>query len=180
MRLKYIALILLSFIFVFSLNSCALFEAAAEKIERADAAEEENAEGEPPLEEEKEDLDDEESNDPGKGDAVSEEYADQIRVFNPLPGQSVKSPLIVEGEARGMWFFEADFPVKLLDANGNVIIFHYAEAQSDWMTEEFVPFKSELVFEKPDTPTGILVLIKDNPSGLPENDDEYAIPVNFE
>jgi spore germination protein GerM len=56
---------------------------------------------------------------------------------------------------------------------------HYAQAQGDWMTTNFVPFSSTLTFSTPTTPTGILVLQKDNPSGLPENDAEIRIPVRF-
>ena len=54
-----------------------------------------------------------------------------------------------------------------------------AQAQSDWMTEEFVPFKAMLEFSAPTTATGTLVLEKDNPSGLPENADSLIVPVKF-
>ena len=104
---------------------------------------------------------------------------DRIKVTKPLPNQVIENPLIIEGEARGTWFFEASFPVKLLDANGNVIASHFAQAQSDWMTENFVAFKAQIEFEKPSTDTGVLVLEKDNPSGLPENDAKIEIPVRF-
>jgi hypothetical protein len=110
---------------------------------------------------------------------LTESMADQIKVSKPLPDQIIQSPFMVEGEARGTWFFEASFPVKLLDANGNVIASHFAQAQGDWMTEDFVPFKSQLEFENPDTDTGVLILEKDNPSGLPENDAKIEIPVRF-
>jgi hypothetical protein len=91
----------------------------------------------------------------------------------------VASPLTVTGEARGNWYFEASFPVKLLDANGNEIVVSYAQAQGEWMTEDFVPFMSTLTFAAPSTPTGTLVLQKDNPSGLPENDNSVSVPVTF-
>jgi hypothetical protein len=104
---------------------------------------------------------------------------DLIRVTTPVPNQVVTSPLIVRGEARGTWFFEASFPVTLLDGNGNVVVQHYAMTASDWMTNDFVPFESTLVFQTPQTPTGVLVLAKDNPSGLPKHDAEIRIPVRF-
>ncbi|HTK05063.1 MAG TPA: Gmad2 immunoglobulin-like domain-containing protein [Candidatus Eisenbacteria bacterium] len=107
-------------------------------------------------------------------------HDDLIRVTYPQPGDEVSSPLIATGEARGNWYFEASFPVKLLDANGNEVVAFHAQAQGDWMTTEFVPFKAVLEFEHPPaTPTGTLVLMKDNPSGLPEKDDEIRIPVRF-
>lgn len=89
------------------------------------------------------------------------------------------SPLTVTGEARGNWYFEATFPVKLLDANGGLVVQHYAEAQSDWMTTDFVPYVATLTFTPPATATGTLVLEKANASGLPANDDSVEIPVQF-
>jgi hypothetical protein len=47
------------------------------------------------------------------------------------------------------------------------------------MTSDFVPFKAELKFSKPTTQTGTLILRKDNPSGLPQNDESVSIPVQF-
>jgi hypothetical protein len=91
----------------------------------------------------------------------------------------IRSPLVIEGEARGTWFFEATFPVRLYDANGNLLGTTIAQAQADWMTDQFVPFRAELKFNLPTTTQGTLVLVKDNPSGLPEHADELRIPVAF-
>ena len=105
--------------------------------------------------------------------------SDLIKVSSPLPSQEIESPLEITGEARGYWYFEASFPIHLLDGNGIEIAVAPAQAQSEWMTTDFVPFKLVLLFDKPTTPTGTLVLKKDNPSGLPEHDDEIRIPVRF-
>jgi len=105
---------------------------------------------------------------------------DLIRVSSLEPNQTIQSPLIIQGEARGVWFFEADFPVKLYDGNGNIIAQGIAQALGDWMTEDFVGFRCELEFETPETETGQLILEKDNPSGLPENADQLIIPVVFD
>ncbi len=102
---------------------------------------------------------------------------DLISVSRPRPNEAVSSPLIIEGQARGTWFFEASFPIKLFDAQNNLIATAIAQAQSDWMTEDFVPFQAELNFTALATETGILILEKDNPSDLPENADELRIPV---
>ena len=110
----------------------------------------------------------------------TEAITDQIRVSNPLSNQMIQSPLIIEGEALGTWFFEGVFPIMLLDSNGNAVARHFAQAQGEWMTEDFVPFKAQIEFEKPSTDTGILILEKDNPSGLPENDAKFEIPVRFD
>jgi len=104
----------------------------------------------------------------------------QIFVSVLEPGDTVTSPLTVTGEARGTWYFEASFPVRLLDGNGNEIAVEPAQAQEDWMTEDFVPFEVTLVFTQPSTPTGTLVLEKDNPSGLPEHADQITMPVSFQ
>jgi len=75
------------------------------------------------------------------------EKGDLIRIESPRPGQEIASPLTITGEARGTWYFEGDFPVVLTDWDGRIIAQHYATAQGEWMTEDFVPFSSELSFE---------------------------------
>ena len=104
---------------------------------------------------------------------------DLIQVENLKANEIISSPIIVKGTARGYWFFEASFPIKLFDENGELLAIAVAQAQGDWMTEDFVPFSAELKFESPKTEKGTLVLEKDNPSGLPENADELRIPVMF-
>ncbi len=106
-----------------------------------------------------------------------------IQIYNPRPNQKISSPLVIEGKARGTWFFEASFPVVLTDWSGLIIAESYAEAKSEWMTEEFVEFRAILEFKKPNTSIsnrGSLILQKDNPSGLPEYDDALEIPIFFE
>ncbi|MDO8601983.1 MAG: Gmad2 immunoglobulin-like domain-containing protein [bacterium] len=105
---------------------------------------------------------------------------DLIRVDAPVSNALVSSPLIISGSARGSWYFEASFPVQLLDANGGVLFEGPMQAQGDWMTSEFVPFNQQITFALPKTQTGTLVLKNDNPSGLPENDKELRIPVKFQ
>jgi len=102
-----------------------------------------------------------------------------IQVEAPGPNEVISSPLIIKGKARGFWFFEASFPIKLFDENGELLTVAVTQAKSDWMTEDFVRFEAELKFETPETERGTLVLEKDNPSGLPENADELKIPVAF-
>lgn len=118
------------------------------------------------------------------GDAVFTETpepiaTDLIRVSTPFPYEPVASPFVVEGEARGNWFFEATFPVRLVDGEGNEIARTYAESRGEWMTTEFVPFRVTLGFDPPRTTTGKLILEKDNPSGLPEHAASVQIPVRF-
>jgi hypothetical protein len=111
---------------------------------------------------------------------ANKEALDLIRVISPLRNATVTSSFVVSGEARGMWYFEASFPVRLYDAQGELLGTSIAQAQGDWMTENFVPFSATLTFIPPSTDTGTLVFQKDNPSGLPENDKEVRIPVTFD
>lgn len=103
---------------------------------------------------------------------------DKIVNSFPVPDSIIKSPLSVEGEARGIWFFEASFPVRLEDASGKLIAQVPAEALSNWMTQEFVPYKAILTFTAPSSATGTLVLTRDDPSGL-RVPEELKIPVRF-
>ncbi|MFA5966943.1 MAG: Gmad2 immunoglobulin-like domain-containing protein [Patescibacteria group bacterium] len=91
----------------------------------------------------------------------------------------ISSPLKITGRARGNWFFEASFPIQLLDQNSKRLAEVVATAQGDWMTTDLVPFTAELTFTTPAGDTGQLVLNRDNPSGLPENDAQLIIPVRF-
>lgn len=104
---------------------------------------------------------------------------DKIKVETPLTDSLVQSPLKIKGEARGIWYFEASFPVKLIDGSGKILASAPAQAQEDWMTEDWVPFELTLNFDAPQSASGVLVLQKDNPSGLPANDDSISVPVRF-
>lgn len=104
---------------------------------------------------------------------------DRVSVAFPQPDAVVMSPLLVRGEARGTWYFEASFPIRLLDAEGNVLATAVAQAEGDWMTTEFVPFQATLTFAAPKTAAGTLLFERDNPSGLPEQAATVSIPVRF-
>ncbi|NQV92888.1 hypothetical protein HQ403_00105 [Candidatus Kaiserbacteria bacterium] len=105
---------------------------------------------------------------------------DIIRIFSPRPGEEITSPLVITGEARGTWFFEASFPVILTDWDGKIIAEHYATTEGEWMTEAFVPFTSTIEFKNPSYgKRGMLILKKDNPSDIPEFDNALEVPVLF-
>jgi hypothetical protein len=108
--------------------------------------------------------------------------ANQIVVDNIRPGDVVRSPLTITGKARGNWFFEASFPIKLVTKDNFLIANGVAQAQGEWMKTDFVPFKATLTFVTPDLNdmSGSLVFEKDNPSGLPANDDRMILPVRFD
>jgi len=110
------------------------------------------------------------------------EKTDLIRLDYPFPNQEISSPLEITGHARGPWYFEASFPVFLLNSKGDIISEGIATAEDDWMTENFVSFRVLLNFDIPKSEkgkVGRLIFKKDNPSGLEENDDSLEIPVIF-
>lgn len=103
--------------------------------------------------------------------------AGELIVNFPQPNQTVTSPIKISGSARGSWYFEAVFPVRLLDSKGNELGRVQAQAQGDWTTNDFVPFTAELSYSLSATSTGSLVFNNDNPSGLPQNSKEFRMPV---
>ncbi len=115
---------------------------------------------------------------------VTSDYSDLIQVDSPKPNATVASPLVITGKARGSWYFEASFPVKLVGEDGTVVAEAAAQANppagGEWMTADFVPFKATLTFARPTTRTGTLILKNDNPSGDPARDKEIKIPVQFQ
>lgn len=113
------------------------------------------------------------------GQCLKGGLSDLIKVSEPKIESKITSPLVIKGEARGQWFFEASFPIKLLDGNGQILAQGIAQAQGGWMTTDWVPFVAQLKFFKPTTKSGSLILLKDNPSGLPANDNQIIIPVIF-
>jgi len=116
---------------------------------------------------------------------------DSIRLTSPQPNAVIKSPLVITGEARGSWFFEGQFPIELRIPSKPpqaIITSGVAYALSDWTTNDFVPFTATLTFKNPTTSFDdvlnpeqslILELKKDNPSGLPQNDDSIDISVTL-
>lgn len=105
---------------------------------------------------------------------------DNIKVELPAPGNVVGKEFSVVGKARGSWYFEASFPVEVVDENGKVLFQGPAQAEGDWMTTEFVPFKIDI--KVPDTYIGpaTIVLKKDNPSGDSTKDASVKIPIAVE
>lgn len=106
--------------------------------------------------------------------------SDLIQIVSPEAYSKISSPVKVSGRARGFWFFEASFPIKIIDENGNILGAGIAQvADGDWMTENFVSFQGEIAFVNTTTTKGFLIFEKDNPSGLPEKDDFLQWPVLF-
>ena len=104
-----------------------------------------------------------------------------VSVTLPRPGERVTFPILVRGEARGTWFFEATAPMDLVNQSGRIVGGGFVTAEGEWMTEDFVPFSGllRLTDEENLSDRGYLILRKDNPSGLPQYDASIEIPVKF-
>jgi hypothetical protein len=102
---------------------------------------------------------------------------DRVVVDAPKSGQTVFQSFTITGKAPGGWYFEASFPIKVVDPQGNTIAQGPATALSDWMTSEDVAFKADLKLATDYSGPATLVLMNDNPSGMPENQDSISIPI---
>lgn len=119
------------------------------------------------------------------GDVKANEYTSgkgvKILIDTPTKNQSVSVPFDVTGQVPGNWSFEASFPVELLDKNGNSLTSIPAHLTGDWMTSDLVPFT--VTFDATDLDyvgKATLVLHKDNPSGLSENDDSVMLDITLQ
>ncbi len=106
-----------------------------------------------------------------------------LTVTAPAAGAVISSPVTLAGSVTGGgWFFEASFPIKILDADGTIIGQGHATAEGGsgaWMTTGTVPFAATISFRTPRYATGAVVFEKDNPSGLPQNAGELRVSVRF-
>lgn len=106
--------------------------------------------------------------------------ANNIVATTPGPGAVVGKEFSVIGQARGPWFFEASFPIEVLDKDGKQLAIGIAQAQGEWMTENFVPFRADIKVPESYIGKATLVMRKDNPSGLLEHDASISYPITIE
>lgn len=104
---------------------------------------------------------------------------DEAKIISPRLNEAISSPVVISGEAKGGWYFEVSFPVKIVDQDGTVLGSAPAVAIGSWMTTSTVPFEAAINFAKPRSANGTIVLTKDNPSGLPENEGFVIVPIKF-
>lgn len=103
----------------------------------------------------------------------------RVVVDAPESGANVPKSFTVTGKAPGPWFFEASFPIEVRSATGTLLVQTHATALTDWMTTDDVAFKADI------TTTGYtgpatLILMRDNPSGLPQNDASISLPITIQ
>lgn len=102
------------------------------------------------------------------------------KVSKPAPESLVKSPLTVVGAVPPGWMNEGVFPIELDDSDGNTIVKGTAEETipGSWQSGKWAEFTATLTFVT-DAQEGSVVLMYDNPSGLPENSWSFEVPVKF-
>ncbi len=105
---------------------------------------------------------------------------DNIVVELPSPGAVTGKDFTVMGKARGTWFFEASFPIEVLDKNGKHLTTGIAQASGEWMTTEFVSFHADIKVPQSYMGPATLVLKKDNPSGILSKDASISFPITIE
>ena len=101
-----------------------------------------------------------------------------ITISLPKKDGIISSPIKISGSAKG-WYFEASFPIKIVDGDGSILGENIARAQSDWMTTSSVPFLATISFNIPQYAPGTIIFQKDNPSGRPESDEKFIMPIRF-
>ena len=101
----------------------------------------------------------------------------RVIISTPAKNATLGKTFTVTGKAPGGWYFEASFPIQVRDGNNNKIASAVAQAQGDWMTTAQVPFTATITISGNYIGPATLVLLRDNPSGLPQNDDSVEIPI---
>lgn len=104
-----------------------------------------------------------------------------ITVVKPSPNQTVSSPLRISGYVnQGGWIgFEGQVgTVKILDDKDQMIALGILKATSEW-TKPLVHFETILDFIPPSGGTGTLLFANENPSGLPDKEKEFRMPIKF-
>lgn len=91
----------------------------------------------------------------------------------------INSPLSISGKVDSNWFFEASFPVKILDNNRNIIKETTATTKEDWTKDGQISFNVNVEFDPKDFISGFMILRNDNPSGLKENIKSLEVPIKF-
>jgi hypothetical protein len=106
--------------------------------------------------------------------------ASRVIISSPLPNATVAKTFTVSGSTPNNWYFEASFPIEVRDIKGKLITQSHAQAQSDWTVEGPVAFTASITIPNNYSGPANLMLMRDNPSGLPQNNAEMIIPITID
>lgn len=104
-----------------------------------------------------------------------------IEVFSPKVNDVVSSPLKITGFVNGGgWVgFEGQVGiVKLFDASRKELALGILTAKGEWMQTK-IDFETELQFISNEDSDGYLTFYNENPSGEPERNKTFTLPVKF-
>ncbi len=103
----------------------------------------------------------------------------QVQILSPKANESVGKKFTVTGKAPGNWFFEGSAPIQVRDSETSKIFQGVAKVSGDWMTTKLVPFSADIIIQGY-SGNATLVFLRDNPSGMPENDDSVELPIKIQ
>lgn len=104
-----------------------------------------------------------------------------IQVFLPKLNGEISSPLEIIGTVNGSGWVGFDGQVgtvKLLNSEDEELATGILQATTEW-TQLPINFKTTLNFISLNMDTGTLVFNNENPSGLPENNREFILPIKI-
>ena len=116
-----------------------------------------------------------------QGNTPVTENKSDIEVFSPKPNETISSPVKITGVARGNGWsgFEGQVGVVLLlDSSGSELARGVLSATTEW-TQLPTNFETTLTFSALGQGTGSLVFHNENPSGMPERDKTFTLPVTL-
>lgn len=102
-------------------------------------------------------------------------------ITNIKANGEISSPVKIIGYVNGNGWsgFEGQVgTVKLLDNSGKEIISGVLKATTEWTTLP-TNFETTLTFDSTETQPGTLVFYNENPSGMPEKDKHFSLPINI-
>lgn len=109
----------------------------------------------------------------------------KVTVNENVEGMKISSPLTLTGKIPTNWVFEAVFWVWLYTSSWEVIKQHYGTANIWDENQEVILPEVDFVVDfeydanQYEWVSWYIELRNDNPSGLPENEDNIRIPVTF-
>ncbi len=102
---------------------------------------------------------------------------EMIHIDIPTLNATVSHEITVSGKASGNWFFECSFPIELQDKKGDVLVSTPGTTKEDCLTANLIPFSAKINVPETFIGDAVLVLRRDNPSGLPQYDASISFPI---
>lgn len=105
---------------------------------------------------------------------------EDIQITYPIANTAITSPIKITGMSKTGWGgFEGQVgTVDILDYKGNNLGAAVLKALTDW-TQPPVNFEADLSFTPNNSGPATLVFHKENPSGLPQYDKTFSLPVKI-